>query len=84
MAVIRDSDESIALAMCPTDKFYGWQNGNGPLTPALIKNFVVSFPSPAIRGLAERPYRLHSEDTDASHWVEVEQRAADFINKVFE
>ena len=83
MAVITDSDESVALAMCPTDKFYGWQYGNGPLTPALVRNFVVSFPSPAIRGLAERPYRLHNEDTDSSRWAEVEQEAAAFIAEVF-
>lgn len=84
MAVIRDSDKSVALAMCPADKHYEWQNGNGPLSPASVRNFQAGFPSPALRGLAERPYRLHSEDTDPANWAEVEQRARDFIAKVFE
>ena len=83
MAVIRDSDESVALAMCPADKFYDWQNGGSPLTPALVREFLRAYPSPAIRGLAERPYRLHNEDTDSSRWVEVEQQAAAFIAEVF-
>lgn len=83
MAVITDSDESVALAMCPADKFYGWQHGSGRLTPTLVRNFVVSFPSPAIRSIAERPYRLHCEDTESSRWTEVEQKANAFIAEVF-
>ena len=83
MAVITDSDESVALAMCPPDKHYEWQNGNGPLSPGIVRNFMKGYPSPTLRGLASHPYRLHSEDTDPSRWTEVEQRAASFIAEVF-
>jgi hypothetical protein len=83
MAVITDSDESVALAMCPADKHYEWQNGGSPLSPDLIRNFMRCYPSPAFRGLFARPYRLHSGDTDPTRWAEAEQRAAAFIAEVF-
>ncbi len=84
MAVVTDSDESVALAMCQADKFYGWQNGNGPLTPKLVREFMTMYPSPAARGLASRPYRLHAGDTDPARWADVERRAADFVATVFD
>ena len=83
MAVIRDSDESVALAMCPANKHYEWQNGGGPLTPDSVRRFRTGFPSPTIHGLAQRPYRLHIGDTESSRWADVEQRANAFIAEVF-
>ena len=84
MAVVADSDDSVALAMCQADKFYGWQKGNGPLTPLLVREFMTMYPSPAARGLASRPYRLHAGDTDPSRWAEAERRAAGFVDEVFD
>jgi hypothetical protein len=83
MAAIVDSDDSVALAMCPADKHYEWQLGGGPLSPAVVREFLAVYPSPACRGLAARPYRLHAGDTDPACWAEAERRAADFIAQVF-
>jgi hypothetical protein len=84
MAVVADSDDSVALAMCPADKHYEWQLGAGPLSPSLVREFLATYPSPACRGLAGRPYRLHAVDTDPASWAEAERRAADFIAQVFD
>lgn len=84
MAVVTDSDQSVALAMCQPEKHYEWQYGRGPLTPELVREFMKNYPSPALRGLASRPYRLHAGDLDPARWEEVERRAADFIDAVFE
>lgn len=83
MAAVRDSDESVALAMTPPDKDYEWQSGGAtPLSPTLIRAFLSAYPSAAWRGLGAQTYRLHAGDTDAARWVEVERRAIDFIESI--
>ena len=83
MAVVGDSDESVALAMTPPDKDYQWQSGaHGRLSPALVRSFLLMYPSPAWRGLAARPYRLHAGDTEPSQWEETERRADEFAKEI--
>ncbi len=83
MAVVGDSDDSVALAMTPPDKDYLWQSGgDAGLSPALVRSFLLMYPSPAWRGLAARPYRLHAGDADPAGWAEAERAAAEFAEEV--
>jgi hypothetical protein len=82
MSVVADSDECITLAMCPPDKDFGWLNGNGPLTPEVVRAFLRSYDSQASQHIARQSFRLHCEDIDPAAWEESERRAAAFIDEV--
>lgn len=81
--VIGDSDEAIALAMCPPDKDFRWMGFDGPLTPVTVKTFLHYFPSPASIDIATHSYRLHAQDIDPASWADAETRASEFIGKAF-
>lgn len=84
MAVIRDSDEGITLAMMASNADVKWLDGAMSLTPRFVEDFLRWYPSPASRHIASRPYRLHAKDIDAAEepaWREVERRAKALIEE---
>jgi hypothetical protein len=83
MHVVGDSDEAVALAMCPPDKDFGWLRGARPLDAEVVRGFLKSYSSPASRGIARRSYRLHAGDVDPEAWEEVDRRANAFVEEVF-
>jgi hypothetical protein len=85
MCVVRDSDEAIAVAMCPPDKDFGWLQGTRPLDVDLVRGFLRSYNSPASRNIARQSYHLHAGDiVDAEIWKTVlDRRSDDFITEVF-
>jgi hypothetical protein len=80
--VVADSDEAITLAMCPPDKDFEWTRRAEPLSPALVRSFMSSYPSAASREIARTPYRLHAGDVDPAAWADVERRSGEFVEEV--
>lgn len=81
--VIGDSDEAIALALCPPDKDFAWMGFDGPLNALKVQRFLKSFPSPASIDLVRHSYHLHSGDADAASWADADRRADEFFEHVF-